>query len=487
MKNPLTIFLWVTGVAIVLAFSACEKDKTEPEPLNLAELPGVDYLGRGYDAFGGFVVTDELKVNLIDFDTYRKEKVGDKDYKVPEEADVQFLDENTFVTRTGQNVQEFQNSRQSAVGLSGGYPFFSGDITGNYQAIHYRTNEYAFAQVSNTVNRWAVSLPHDATLLRAMLTEQARSALATMAPAQLFAQYGTHLLTAATIGGRADYYVATEKGTATQLNLAQAAEISFKASLGLIDLNAEPQHQQMVNALREHSYIAVRVQGGGHDCGQNIFSPGNYQEWLNSIDDELVVSRLANPSLMPVWELCESSARRAEVQEAFQAYASGRELPPVVTDAKPSITEILVKSGPHENPYFYQEPGFKVIPENLNEGADGDFVFLMYREGLDIEASIDELSTVSGMNPTAPAGWFRVMGNFNAGTGIGDPEIYLCYKKAFSDHPIRQLTIVKGEETPAPAGFEFVRNFSYGNVQNLNHGAGGTVIQLAYSRSASQP
>lgn len=485
MKNPLSNFLWVMGVAIVLAFSACEKDKTEPEPVNLADLPGINYLGRGYNAFGEFVATDELKASMIDFEQYRKEAVGGKDYKVPEEADVQYLDDNTFQSFTGQTVEEFQESRQAAVGLSGGYPYFSGDIITYYQAIHYRTPNYAFVQISNTANRWAISLPHDAALLRAMLTEEARSALATMSPAQLFAQYGTHLLTAATVGARADYYVAAEKEIAAQLNLAQAAELSFKANLGIANLSGE--QQQMVNSLREHSYIALRVQGGNPDCGHNIFSPGNYDAWLNSVDEKLVISRLSNPSLMPIWELCESAARKAEVQEAFQAYASAHELPAVVTDAKASITDILVKSGKQDNPYFYQEAGYKVIPENLNEGAEGDYVFLMYREGLDIEASIDELVTVSGMNPTAPAGWFRISGNLNEGTGFGDPEIYLCYKKGFSDNPIRQLKVVKGEDKPAPEGFQFVMNFSYGNVQDFNHGAGGEVIHLAYSRSESRP
>lgn len=493
MKNPLTngigLFLWVMGAAIVLAFSACEKDKSEPLPTNLRDLPGVGYLGQGYNAFGDFAATDELKAALIDFEQYRKEQVGDKEYRVPEEVNVQLVESNAFLSFLGQTPAEFQGSQMAAVGLSGGYPYFSGAVLSNFQVVHYRTLDYAFVQVGNTVNRWTVSLPHDAALLRTMLTDAARADLANLPPDELFAKYGTHLLTAATIGARADYYVAADKGKTAQIVLAQAAEASFKAALGLIDLDAEPQYQEMVNTLRENAFIGVRVQGGNPACGHNILAPGNYQAWLNSVDDGLVISNLANPSLLPLWELCENSTRRAAVEQAFQAYASAHELPPVVTDAKTSITEILIKSGTEENPYFYQEPGFKVIPENLNEGTGGDYIFLMYKEGLDIEASISELTTVSGANPQAPAGWFRIGTDLNEGTGSGgDPKIYLCYKKAaFSDNPVRQLMVLKGEEPLLPEGFVFVNNFYYHNHQDFNHGAGGTPVYLIYSREVSKP
>jgi len=489
MKNPLTnvlgSFLWVMGLALVVAFSACQKDDNEPEPVNLPGLPGVNYLGRGYNAFGEFAAAGELKSAMINFDQYRKEKVGEKEYKVPEDADVQFLGSNEFNSISGQTIGEYQDKRITSAGLSAGYPFFSGSVTANFQAIHYRTLNYSFVNVSNTVNLWKVSLPYDAALLRPMLTEEAKANLAGMAPQDLFSKYGTHLLVSATIGGRADYFVAVEKNEATsQLDLAAAAEASFKESIGEI----APQYAEMINTLRAHSFIGIKVQGGSAECAKNIFGAGNYQAWANSVEGAPALSNLSNLSLMPVWELCETSERRAEIEQAFNQYASGFELPGIVTNAKTSITDILIKAGPQSDPYYYQEAGYKVIPENLNEQASGDYVYLMYKEGLDVEASINELSTVSGVGPKAPAGWFRIETNLNEGTGSGDPEIYLCYKKqAFSESPIRQLRVLKGENPPLPYGFEFVKNYYYGNVQDLNHGAGGMPVFLAYSRNESQP
>jgi len=494
MKNLFTkaagLLPWAMGLAFVLNFTSCQKDDNvpEPEPANLPGLPGAGYLGRGYNAFGEFAAADGLKDVMIDFKNYRKEKVGAKEYKVPEDVDVSYLDNNEFKTLSGQTIGEYLSSRAASAGLGAGYPFFSGSVTTNFQEIHYRTPDYAFANVSNEVNLWKVSLPYDAALLKAMLTEEAKANLAGMAPQELFSKYGTHLLVSATIGGRADYFVAVEKNeTTAQLGLAAAAEAAFKESLGALDLNAAPQYAEMVNILRAHSFIGLKVQGGDPSYGRNIFSEGNYPAWASSVESAPALSGLSNLSLMPVWELCESDARRMEVEEAFNQYALNFSLPEIMADARKSITDILIKSGPQSDPYFYQEAGYKVIPDNLNENAGGYYVYLMYKEGLDTEASIAELATVSGFNPNAPAAWFRIGTNLNEGTGSGDPEIYLCYQRAVTDNPIRQIRVLKGEGALPPTGFELVKNFYYDNVQDLNQGAGGANVYLAFSRKESEP
>lgn len=485
MKHPLNIFPWIMALALLI-LSACQKDASVPEPVNLPELPGVHYLGRGYNAFGDYATAGELKAPLISFRHFRKETAGAQEYKVPEEVEVQAVNESRFESFSAPDIKEFQGQLRSSAGLIGGFPFFSGAITTGFEAVHYRTTYYAFALASHTVNRWKLALPYDAALLRTMLTEEARTALATLPPAQLFGQYGTHLLTAAAIGARADYYVAADKSQTGALDLAQAAEAAFKASLGDGRLNVDPQDQEMVATLRENAFIGVRVQGGNPAPGRQIFGEANYHSWLNSVDEAPALCGFSIPGLMPIWELCETGARRAELEEAFRQYAAGFELPDVIENAKTNIAEILVKSGPHEDPYYYQAPGYKVIPENLNDKTTGDYVFLMYREGLDTEPSITELATVSGANPTAPPGWFRIPSNLNEGTGTGDPEIYLCYQRAVSDAPVRQIKILSGEDALPPEGFELVKNLYFGNVQDLNHGTDGQRIFLAFSREDSR-
>lgn len=477
------------GLAFALTFSSCQKDDTapEPEPFYLDGLPGAAYLGRGYNAFGEFAAAGALKGRLIGFENYRKEKAGGQEYKVPADVEVLHQNENKFGLLSGPTIEEYQARRAAAIGLSADYPFFSGSVTANFQEIHYRTPDYFFVNVSNEVNLWKVSLPYDPGLLRAKLTEEARADLAGMASQELFGKYGTHLLVSAAIGGRADYFVAVEKNEATnQLDMEVAAKASFKESLGALDPSVESEYAEMIDILRKNSFIGLKIEGGDPAYGSNILSKENYSAWAGSVEDAPALSALSNLSLMPLWELCESEARRTEVEEAFKQYALHFNLPEMAAGAGKSITDILIKAGSHSDPYYYQESGYKVIPENLNAQTGGKYVYLMYREGLDTEASITELATVSGFNPTAPGAWFRIRTNLNEGTGAGDPEVYLCYQRAVTESPIRQVQVVKGEST-LPTGFELVKNFYYGNVQDLNQGAGGTPVHIAFSREKSGP
>ncbi len=483
-------FPWAMGVALALIFFSCQKDDNEPEsnPLYLPDLPGVAYLGRGYNAFGEFAAAGELKSAMLGFENYRKEKIGEKEYRLPGAVEVEYRNEREFRVVSGKTIGEYQANRAVSAGLPSGYPFFGGSVTANFQEIHYRTPDYFLAGVSNEVNLWEVSLPYDAGLLRAMLTEEARADLAGMPAQELFDKYGAHLLVSAAIGGRADYFAAIEKNEETaQIDPFAAAEASFRESLGTLNLEEDPQYAEMIRIMRRHSFIGLKVQGGGPGYGSGILSKENYAAWAGSVEEAPAISSLSGLSLMPLWELCGSSARRMELEEAFKQYASRFNLPEMVPGAGKCITDILAKAGSHSDPYFYQEPGYKVIPENLNEGAGGQYVYLMYREGLDTEAGITELATVSGFNPNAPPVWFRIQTNLNDGTGGGDPEVYLCYQRAATDTPIRQIRIIRGEGAHPPTGFELVKNFYYGNVQDLNQGAGGTPTYLAFSREESGP
>ena len=89
--NKAFTFLWVAGLAFVMAFSSCKKDETEPDPVNLTELPGVAFLGHGYNTFGDWANPDEVKNAMISFENYRKVVVNGADYKLPEEVEYTML------------------------------------------------------------------------------------------------------------------------------------------------------------------------------------------------------------------------------------------------------------------------------------------------------------------------------------------------------------------------------------------------------------
>jgi hypothetical protein len=72
-----TIFI-LSGT--VLLFNSCSEDKptqSEPEPVeNL--LPGVSYMGHGYNVFGDYAKTEYVKSALFKFDNYQNISVNGK-------------------------------------------------------------------------------------------------------------------------------------------------------------------------------------------------------------------------------------------------------------------------------------------------------------------------------------------------------------------------------------------------------------------------
>ena len=484
ITNPRFIFLWVASLAFFLAFSSCKKDDTEPDPVNLMELPGVSYLGHGYNAFGDWANFVELKGELIPFEQYRRLQVNGAEYKIPEAVEYVALDENEYVTYYGQNAETFRQQYATASGLGSEAPYFSGLASSRFLPSEYRLEHMALVGVENQARLWKVSLPGDAASLRAMLSEQARSALASMTPAELFGQYGTHLLREAVIGARAGYYAAVDLDALSPgIDVAAAAELSFKAGLGEIDLSADPAKEQIVNAFRESSVFHLGAVGGNDVYGHKLFTAGYYKKWAMSVDDEPALSGFTAISLLPVWELCESAARRTELMEAFPAYAAEHQLPGYVGAEKLCIAALSARA--NAGPGICAIEGFRPIPFDLNEGTSGRYVYLYYQTGLDDEEAVTELTAVTGQDISPPYGWTKVGVNLN--DGAGGQYVYLSYQKGLSTSPIRELRILVGDNPVIPEGFTLVGNYYRNNApQDFNEAAGGESIWLACSKG-TQP
>jgi hypothetical protein len=72
--------------------------------------------------------------------------------------------------------------------------------------------------------------------------------------------------------------------------------------------------------------------------------------------------------------------------------------------------------------------GYVKIPQNLNEGTSGDYVYLCYPPANWVnDIAIKSVTVVGGLSPNVPApyGYQKVPGDLNQGAG-GD-FIYVCY------------------------------------------------------------
>ncbi|MCW9096318.1 MAG: hypothetical protein OQJ93_02920, partial [Ignavibacteriaceae bacterium] len=130
------------------------------------------------------------------------------------------------------------------------------------------------------------------------------------------------------------------------------------------------------------------------------------------------------------------------------------------------------------------EEGWTLINVDLNRDAGGKFIYLCYKNGLDDQEAISEVTFTVNSQAT-PAGYIKIAQDLNEGAG-GD-FIYLCYKKEITTNPIRRVNILVGQYATPDAGFYFCENYYSSSKQDLNQGAGGNYIWMVYSRLLPNP
>lgn len=132
------------------------------------------------------------------------------------------------------------------------------------------------------------------------------------------------------------------------------------------------------------------------------------------------------------------------------------------------------------DPPITPEPGWEMIDVDLNRGCGESFIYLCYKNGLDDQESISDITFIVN-NQEVPPGYTKIAQDLNA--DVGGSFIYLCYKKEMTGKPIRRLNVLVGENATPDAGFYFAKNYYSGAKQDLNQGAGGNFIWLVYSYS----
>ena len=480
LTTMLYLMIFLAGIIV----PGCDKSSTEPDtntPDNL--LPGASYMGYGYDIFGEYAKAEYLKRPLLKYDTYQTIDVRGKSYNIP--TDVQYISVNTadFKSVSGSNSFQYRESLGISANLSGSTPAFRLSITNIFSEEQYRSNYRAFCTVQNVIRKWKLTLPYtDMNTLKSMLSDEARDDIANLSPEVLFNKYGTHFITELIIGARADYNTSLVKSLATSSikNIFQVcAEASFKKGTGSGSFSMVT--EQELQTFESNSFTSTKVSGGRSEYGSYIFQSGNYEKWIESIDniENLTIADFTNNSLIPIWELSADDNRKAELNSAFNTYAGQFELPSIVDQAIIGLQFEVTN-----NPPITPDPGWEMINQDLNRDASGAYIYLCYQNGLDDQETISDITFIID-NQVVPAGYTKINQDLNQ--GAGGNFIYLCYKKEFTSNPIRRVNILIGENAVPDPGFYFGKNYYSGTKQDLNQGAGGNYIWLVYSYSLPDP
>ncbi len=475
----------VALILLVLSAVSCEEDNsTDPTP-NPDEnaLPGVSYMGHGYDVFGEYAKSEHVKSPLLKYDAYRTVTVKEKSYNVPTAIEYTTVNTADFKSVYGVNSMEYMSGLDINVNVEGSYSLFSMSVTNNFSEKEYRSKYRAFCTIRNVIKKWKLTLPYsDVATLRSMLTDEAKADIATMAPEALFAKYGTHVITELIVGARADYNTCVTKCSETiaiKNSFQVCAEASFKKKSGSGSFNMVT--EQQLQCFESNMVQSLKVSGGRSEYGSYIFQTGKYGKWIESIDniENLTISDFTDHSLLPIWELCDDDARKSQLRSAFDTYAELHALPALLDQAVDGLyCEVST------NPVVTPQPGWTLINEDLNRDAGGRYIFLCYKNGLDDGETIADITFIVN-NQGVPPGYEKVPTNLNL--GAGGSTIYLCYKKGVVTRPIRRLAVLIGRNTAPAPGFYFAKNYYSGVKQDLNQDVGGNFIWLAFSYDLPDP
>ena len=291
----------------------------------------------------------------------------------------------------------------------------------------------------------------------------------------LFSKYGTHFIAELIIGARADYNTCVSKSEETSSiknNFHACAEASFKKKSGSGDFNIVTEQQLQI--FQANSYENLKVAGGKSEYGSYIFQTGNYEKWIESIDnyENLTISDFTENSLIPIWELCADDTRKNQLIAAFDSYAGQFELPALVDNA---IDGLYFEVSDYA--VVTPDPGWTLINVDLNREAGGKYIYLCYRNGLEDQEAISAITFIVN-NQETPPGFNKTNQDLNEGSG--GAFVYLCYKKEITNNPIRRVNILIGGNAQPEPGFYFGQNYYWYEKQDLNHGAGGNFIWLVH-------
>lgn len=320
-----TICLTVITASSVALLSGCSKEDEVPGPFDPLEDPeqvaGLSDLEAGYDVFDKFADAFKVREHVLDFRKLNSDGLVEK----------KDLEGSSFIRTSGISISEYASSLGVSVGLEAGYMYFSGSVTTNFSKERYEYDSYSFSTYHILTNKYQLRLPTDWDVedLKPYMTTQAKSNLnnASVAPADIFNTYGTHVLSGVVVGARADYSISGRTRDVKQgVSVGVYAEASFSKGFVSGSLNTSVITQEEFNLFASNMEQNLEVYGGDSELGHNIITKNDYDAWISSIPNKLVFCNYTQNGLIPIWEFCDDDSRSAALKAAYATWATDRKI-----------------------------------------------------------------------------------------------------------------------------------------------------------------
>ena len=284
--------------------------------------PDANLLGWGYNVFEDYADARSTTRQLMDLGPNdQSDQMGEYTYTRPSMVTQKDLSEGHLSVTYGQSISSYQNSLSVSAGLSGSYGFFKGSVKARFKMDQSGSSFNEYMTQEDRTSAFLLSLPLPEQL-RANLIEPFKSDLETLAPNDLFAKYGTHYLAEFIGGGVAQFNAITTKFTnRTEYEMGLDVNAQFQR-LGY-GASAEISSEAMTENKYEESYKSseIYIHGGDENMRDQVMN-GGMGDWEQTVNSNPVMIDFTEHSLVGIWELASTSARREALQNAYPAYAS---------------------------------------------------------------------------------------------------------------------------------------------------------------------
>lgn len=490
-KNPSFIVTFFSIALSILCMISC--DKKEEDKSIILPSEGMESLGSGYDVFDNYAEVRKIKASILDVDALNADGL----------VEVKTVEHSIFTTSSGTSIEEYSNSLSLSAGLSGSYKFFSGAIEANFHQERYSYESYSFATVKSMIQKTQIRIPIDVNVseLKPYLTETARANLNNpgVSPATIFTQYGTHCMTGVILGGRLDYSVSARTSDINEsYGIGLYAERSFSAGGVSISNNQSIITEQEYEKYLSSQKKIVKTYGGQSEFGQDIIHKDDYDNWIESIEGRTVFCNFTEQGLVPVWEFCDDLSRKDELAQAFDTWAAERE---IVVHPAPElcILDIKVMFGSSvADPLLINGREYHRLPADLNASVGGEYIWIYYLLGYDNDLMFEPVAEICTIDETdgetlgalPGEGWVKLPEDLN--TGAGGDYIYLAYRR-INEPTEKVITGLRVEHAAKSNNYYSLHTgstnnwyavqagYNSGTKQDLNEGCGHWYIWLYYT------
>ena len=351
-----------------------------------ANLPIVQRTGCGYNVFDKYASADSIKQAVLDIE---KLVIDQRVKRV-------FLDEFTSISSEGRTIQEYSESMTINAKAGGSFMGFGGSVKTNFSSGHTSKTDQYFATHSRVKKLYDVYITTPtAANLKPYLTTQARYWLndVNTSPAAVFGEFGHYVLVDSVTGGRLDVNITANAQAASSFeNFSVAAKAEFNVLVASASASGEYSKITNRQSYQDNRELTFYKYGGAPIYENQLSDPQAMANWENSLLDQGTMVDFGNKTsdaLIPIWDFCDDKDRKDQLKAAFEKLNSAEKAKWPMNKYVTNIA--FVSAGDQFSAQKLCPPNYKLINVNLNHGVGGDYIYLCYKLGENIDAAYTDL------------------------------------------------------------------------------------------------